>query len=355
MHTAIMQANALAEQQHGDQFAPMGVGVLRPFVVNGKTYVSYKASTGKMRSLELNVNGTLRKDEWKQMDDVLNKVKDERLVGIADLRAKGLVKPIQDALGTMVYEYEDSSDAMEAQVSMDGNAKAKNDTLSYGIKYLPLPIIHADFEINARRLAASRRNGGGLETDSLERAARAVNEKLEEMLFTNYSYSYGGGAIKSYISFTNRNTYSIPKAWNASDKTPTLIYDDVLAMKQKAIDDRYYGPYTLYIPTAYETVLDKPYYAGGTGTTAPNKTIRQAILDIARIEDIKVVDKLPANNVVLVQMTSDVVRLIDGVGLTTVEDMKNNNFTSSYKVMTIQVPQLRADQDGRCGIVHGSV
>ena len=67
---------------------------------------------------------------------------------------------------------------------------------------------------------------------------------------------------------------------------------------------------------------------------------------------IKVVDRLPANNVLLVQMTSDVVRLIRGMGLQNVQWDEEGKFVTKYKVLTIQVPQIRSDVNGASGVVH---
>jgi hypothetical protein len=120
-------------------------------------------------------------------------------------------------------------------------------------------------------------------------------------------------------------------------------------MVQAAINDRMYGPYMLYIPTAYQTVLDKDYNDYKT------KTIRQRILEIEGIKGIKVIDRLTANNVLLVQMTQDVVRNIKGLPIQIVEWAAEGKFIQKYKVLTIEVPQIRADYENRCGIVHGSL
>jgi hypothetical protein len=105
----------------------------------------------------------------------------------------------------------------------------------------------------------------------------------------------------------------------------------------------------LYIPVGYEVMLDKDY-----DSTYPG-TIRERVLKIDGIKGIKVVDTLPANNVLLVQMTSDVVRLVRGMGIQNIEWQTEGKFINKYKVMTIQVPQVRSDADGHSGIVHFSV
>ena len=331
----------------------LDAGMLRPWIGNdGRAYITvFKGGDPKKltsyQAVPINTNATLRRDEWKQLDQAVLKISEERLGGVQDLISNGLVYNLGNAMGTTVLEWHDVSDAMEADLTMDGVTRSQGDRPTFGTHYLPIPIIHVDYEINARVLAASRSLGNPLDTTSAERAARKVNEKLEDMLFTNTSYAFGGGTIYSYINYPHRNTVSLSTNWDNASKTAAQILTDVINMKQSSINAYHYGPWMLYIPTAYETVLDKDYDA-----TTPGTTIRERLLKISGIKDIKVVDHLPANNVLLVQMTSDVVRLVRGMGITNVEWQTEGKFITKYKVLTIQVPQIRSDQDDHCGIVH---
>ena len=115
----------------------------------------------------------------------------------------------------------------------------------------------------------------------LKVAARKVNEKLEKMLFTSTSYAFGGGTIYSLCEPSLIGILSLlPVNWDDVTATSSAdavitgakILQDVIAMKQASIDALHYGPWKLYIPTAYETVLDKDY-----DTTTPGTTIRERI------------------------------------------------------------------------------
>ena len=346
-----------AQGQFANQLMTNGtlnVGAMRPYVseANGNTYITVytggdKSKPVNYKKIQVNTNGTLRRDEWKTLDAAILGISETRLNGVADLMAKGLVFNLGNAMGTTVLETHDVGDALEAELTMDGISRGQNDRLEYGTNYLPIPIIHADYEINSRVLAASRALGNALDTGMAERAARKVTEKLENMLFTSTSYSFGSGTIYGYLNHPDRNQETLSLAWDDASKTGLLILDDVRAMKQASIDAKHYGPWVLYIPTSYETVLDKDYAAA-----KGSNTIRERILKIAGISDIKVVDTLTDDNVVLVQMTSDVVRLVKGMPIQTVQWKTEGNFINKYKVMTIQVPQVRSDQDGNSGIVH---
>jgi len=329
-------------------------GKMRPYVgSDGRAYMTvYSGGDPKKpasyKAMPIQTNATLRRDEWKQLDDAVLQISEYRLNGVQDLVANGLTYNLGNAMGTTVLEWHDVSDALSADLTMDGVTRARGDRPEYTTNYLPIPIIHADYEINARVLAASRSMGNPLDTTMAERAARKVNEKLENMLFTDTDYDFGGGKISSYVNYTNRNQVSLGDNWDASDKTPAEILQDVLDMKKASINAYHYGPWMLYIPTDYEAVLDEDYDTSGTST----QTIRQRIEAVSGIKGIKVVDTLPDDNVLLVQMTSDVVRLVRGMGIQNVQWSTEGNFITKYKVMTIQVPQIRSDQEGRCGVVH---
>ena len=295
----------------------------------------------------INANATLRRDEWKQLDEALVPIAESRLNGVQDLISNGLTYNLGNAMGTTVLENHDVSDALEAELTMDAITRTQGDRPTYGTNYLPIPIIHVDYEINMRELAASRSLGNPIDTTLAERAARKVAEKLEKMLFTATSYAFGGGTIYSYINYTNRNTGTFT-AWNGSGKTAAQILKDVQDMKQDAINAHFYGPYALYVPSTYETVLDNDY------DTTKSNTIRERLMKLSNIKIIKTVDTLTDGNIVLVQLTKDVVRLVRGMGIQNIQWQEQGNFVSKYKVMTIQVPQIRSDQDGNCGIVHYS-
>ena len=322
----------------------MSVGLLKPWIgTDGNPYaVVYNG--GQPQVVRVNA-ATLRKDEWKELDQAVMFAAQERLVGVADLYSRNLVYRIGNGLGKTVLEYEDISELTAAELTMDAVTPSKRDRPETTLKYLPLPIVHKDFQYNIRTLTASRNGSTPLDTTTATMAARVVAEKIEEMLFAGVSsYAYGGGTIYGYLDHPQANDVTLTANWDASGKTGEQILDDVREMKQASIDSHFYGPWVLYVPTSYETVLDDDYKAES------DKTIRQRILEIAGITEVKVVDKLTADNVILVQMTSDVVRMVEGLPLTTVEWTEGGGMTTNYKVMTIMVPQIRADQNGNCGV-----
>ena len=148
----------------------LDVGLKRPFEWNGKSYISvYVGGDPKedksYRTMELGINAaTLRRDEWKRLDDALVEPARYRLGGVDDLISKGLVYNLGNGMGTTILEWHDVSDAGEAEITMNGVSRAKNDRPVYQHNYLPIPIVHADYEIDYRELVVSRNMGNPLDT-----------------------------------------------------------------------------------------------------------------------------------------------------------------------------------------------
>ena len=168
------------------------------------------------------------------------------------------------------------------------------------------------------------------------------------MLFNGYnSYKIGEGVIYGYADHPDRNTISFSAgSWNTPSVTGEDILLDVCNMKQANIDAGFYGPYVLYIPTQFETRLDQEFKSGS------DKTIRQRLMEVNGIEEIKVADKIHGDNVYLPQMSEDVVRVAEGVPLTLVEWGTEGDMLFNFKVLTIDIPQIRSNTNKKCGVSH---
>lgn len=296
----------------------------------------------------LRTNDTLLYDEWKELDGAVLDAFQTRLIGVSDLLSRGLVYNVKKGLAATVLGFQNASDVNAADMTMDGVNRGQRDRQEYDIAYLPLPIIHKDFSFSIREIQESRNGTRPLDTSMAELCARKVAEKAEDLLFNgSSSYTYGGGTIYGYTDYTDRNTFSIQSGgWDGA--TGEQIVQDVIDMKQASINDRCYGPWVLYISTNFEGIMDTDFKANS------DKTVRQRILEIGGIQDVKVSDTLTASNVVLVQMQSNTARIVQGLGLKTVQWDVEGGMAVNFKVMAIIVPQIRGDQTGKCGIVHGS-
>jgi len=326
------------------------VGALRPYVGNdGHTYITVNQG-GKPVSVPLtNANATLRKDEWIHLDQAVIAAARPRLRAVADLRGRGLEYKIPNGMGKTVLESQNQSDISAAGITMDGMERSKEDRPVYDLTNLPLPIIHKDFSFTARQIAASRNGGSPLDTTSAALAGIKVAETAEDLLIGSLStFKFGGGNLYGYTNFPGRITAVITSPV-ASGWTPATCISDVLGMVQSSIDAYHYGPWVLYYGPSWNKYMSDEY------KDESDATLAERLRRIEGLEDVRMLDRLSGYDLVLVQMTQDVARVVNGMDVTTVQWESHGGMLINFKVMAILCPQIRADFNSRTGIVHGSV
>ncbi len=316
----------------------------RPFVGNdGRSYI---VNNGKVQ-LHSN-DGLLMYDEWKDLDRDVISVATQRLTGVADLQSRGLVHNL-GSIGVTIAQWEESSDMTEASVSMAGVTRGEEDTPAFKQNRVPVPVIHKDYRINIRRLEASRRFGEALDTTAGTIAGRVVAEKSEDLLFAGSPITVEGETIYGYTTHPDRNTVDISTNWDSvATSSNGDIVDEVNAGLQANREDLHFGPFIMYIPTAYESKLDEDFQQGSGDT----RTLRQRLLQLSGLEDIKVADRLPANNVVIVSMARETVDLAIAQNITNVQWDERGGMTELFKTMAVWVPRIKSDYDNRSGIAH---
>ena len=333
--------------------ALLNVNAMRPFMDDdGQPKV---VSNGQ--KLKTNAPALLRYDEWKDIDRNVHAVATQRLVGIADLISKGLTHPL-GSIGVTIALWQRSSDMTPANVDMSGVTEGEEDRPAFDTQQVPVPIVHKDFRVNLRNLEASRRMGQGVDLVASDIAARVVAEKSEDMLFDGAPIVVEGSSIVGYRTHPDRNTVGPVESWNGSPaQVPgSQIVANVQAMLQAARTDNMHGPFILYIPTKYEGRMSDDYNPG----TSDTRTIRERIMALGQISEIKVADRLAPgatqtvadHSVLLVQMTRDVVDLAIAQDVTTVSWQMYGGMQERFKVMACWVPRIKSDFDGRSGIVH---
>ena len=309
--------------------------------------VAAKLLAANMDPNVLRSNATLRKDEWIDYDAALIDEVTQRMTGVDDLISRGLVYNVANGMGSTVVEWETVDETREAEINMDGINRAQSDTVDFVLQSLPLPITHRDFYLNSRFLAASRTRGESLDTTNLRLAARKVAERIEQVLFNGIpNYNFSGGQIFGYTTFPQRNSVTLGTPWTDSGVDGETILAQVLEMMTAAHADRMFGPYLIYVPTAYWLKLLEDFKANS------DKSIISRLMEIPTLTDIKVADFLTADNVLMIQMTQDVVDMVVAMQPTTVEWETQGGFQLNFKVLAIMVPRMKATDAGRSGIVH---
>lgn len=326
---------------------------------------------------------TLSKQQWIELDRKVLKAARYRLRAWADLQATNSYGGF-DGMAKTMLEHETISDPGEAVQDMDGLSDGRNDAPTWQLQGVPLPITHCDFWMSKRKLMTSRQSGEPINTIMGEAAGRRVGEMLETQLIGNATgMTYGGqnnpsygrtAKVYGYLNFTPRLTYTslhIPTdvAW-----TPKMTIDDVLAIRQLLQANKFFGPYMIYTSNDWDRYLDADYaYVVTSGAVSPSQTLRNRLRQLPDIMDVRRLDMLFATaptaggpgytgrgltlnpfTLIVVQMTDDVARAVNGMDISTIQWESHGGLRLNFKVMTIQVPQLRADKYNNVGILQAT-
>lgn len=341
--------------------------VLRPYIgEDGRSYVNrLTGNTDKngrpvYEAVPTMNAATLRKDEWVRFDQVVIRAARQRLRAWADLRNANTYGGF-DGMSSMILEHETMSDPGEAFVDFDAMTEGRRDAPLFQLEGLPLPIIHSPFWYSLRRLLISRKLGTPLDTAMGEAAGRRVAEEIEKMCIgtvtgpalspTNVSEYGRTPQVYGYTNFPDRITKTDILAPTDGAWTPARAVDDVLDMIESLNTAGFYGPFRCYHSTDWSKYMDQDY-----SSAKGDNTLRQRIANIDQIsgEPVRLDYLTNTFTILLVQMTPDVARAVNGMEIRTVQWQTMGGMRQNFKVMAIQVPQLRADYNGNCGIAHGT-
>ena len=293
-----------------------------------------------------NANQTLRHEEWKVYDDALIQVTRTRLNLVKDLMAKGLTRPL-GGIGDILAMYEQVSDMTKANVSMDARTRDNKDRLTFDQVGVPIPVFHKEWEMGHRQLESSRSRGASLDVTSIEIAGRIVLDEIENHIVNGVAnLSVSGNKLYGYVTHPNRNTYTLQANWAAD--SGKAIRNDLLAMVQILRDEHYTGPFTVYVGSSYSSHLQTDY-----SDNKGDNSIMDALETIREIEKVEIADHLAPDEIVVIQLTSDVVDLALAVDLQTIQ-WSVQPMSTDFMTYAMMAVRVKTEKNGRCGICHGS-
>lgn len=289
---------------------------------------------------------TLSKDEWVQFDEVAIEESIIRLRGVGALRAAGLTIPIPNAMGKTILQYEKLGDMNAAEVDLSGLSRTEDDTVDLDLFSVALPMTHKDFNINLRTLEASRTRGESLDTTKARISSRKVSEMIEYMLFNGLTKKFGAASVYGLTTEPNRNVGSLGTTWVTESGENILA--KVLAMIDVLVADGFYGPYWMFLPTAFGNALNRDFKANS------DKSIIQRLREVEGLVNIIVADQMPALSVVIAQASKDVMAMGIGEEIQTIEWDQYGGMQMAFKIFAIQVPVIRSTRSLKSGVVHFS-
>lgn len=299
------------------------------------------------------------------VDQAVVEVGLERLTFAADLMAMGLTYPLTDPLSVTQVEWDSESKAGYAQRTMTPSSRTENMLLDRKHNRVPIYCTTEGFSMGIRLLKMSERVGQPLDLSMIKQATRRVNESIEDACVNGATtidgqdFQDSGYKAPGLLNAPNANSGNTTTDWSASGVVGTqgpAMVADVLAGVAALQADLKFGPYKLYLGTLAGNVIENDFKANTMGT------IR------SRLEEMKVgggnltigiADRMPAGSVsgqvqfALVQMTSDVVELINGQPPTVIPWTSLDGLTLHWLILSIMVPRMRSDYNSNSGVYLG--
>lgn len=316
------------------------------------------------RQMQVNVNGAaanitvnsvLTKTEWEQLDMAVVPEALQSLSALTAFISRGLTHQL-GGLGVLLSQYAQIGEMTAAKVTLDGHTRGDRDRLDYAVAGVPVPIVHKEFSLFGRELAAGRMAGNALDTTHAAAAARVIGEKLESMLlFGDTSIVLNGNTIYGLTTHPNRNTGS-GSDWGTAPNAVTFI----AAMIAAAIGDNMYGPYIVLVPPTQYVEASTVYISSS------DQTQLQRIQAMPQIAAVIQCPLLTAGTIVLVQASRDVIDIafvpgygmdtdpegINVTGVTTLEWASGDGMVNYFKSLAIIVPRVKSTYSSKSGVVH---
>lgn len=345
----------------------MDVGVLRPYMEidprsgmptgrslinvnqrNQYTGMPLLGPDGKplKKVITTNAPTTLLEQDWKLIDRKVQFAVLQRLKLWGDVFATNPYV-IPNGYGTIAVTHNTAVRNATAMISMDPVRRGRRSRPIMEAGVIPLPCIHSDGDFTSREIAVTANNPQmRVDTSGIESAARAVAETVEHLIVGDSTYTYAGGTIYGVRNHPNRFTKVLTAPTGTNGGT-TL--GEVAAMVQTLKDNFFYGPYIAYYSNAWQQYFARDYTT--TYSQSLFQRLQQGLPDISAWRNL---DFLTGYQIILVQMTSDVIEAIQGMAITTVQWEEQGGFEQCFKVLCIQLPRIRANAYGHTGINHGA-
>ncbi len=292
-------------------------------------------------------NSILLREEWSELDRRITEMVKLRQNAVNDLRSAGLVQTT--TLATMMLRWRVATERMRPQVNMDGRSKADLDQTDRIVRSVPLPIFRTDYGFGKRELMASRRMGTPLDTFEATEAIQALVEEQERMLFNGEArVIVEGNAIFGYTNLPARITATAAVFGGGDFGTITNIVATFLGMANALALVRYHRPFNCYIAqTQYNQMLE--YYSDGSSDNP-----LQRVEALPMINSVKASDYLADGNLVMVQMTSNVVEMVEALAPENREWESPDQQSLNFAAMAASTYKLTTDSAGNAGIAHAT-
>lgn len=315
-----------------------------------------KAVFGTNEEGELTADSTLQIDSWTDYSGEIRGDQDVPAMTVDRLLSAGFGIPT--SLNRYIYVSQMRNVDFEAEVSMNGRSRGRQDMPAIGLDGVPLPIFHADYEIDAREYQNALQFGEPFDASVGTEARRAVNRKEEEVLWDGW-----GGNIE-----TDRGVFSLDGLDEDNGKVLTgtsagwsTDAANVLADMKTMIDDleqqganNNNGP----MPSELGAMMFVPTQQWGIVTRADYETSATDEPIIDRVErkypyvTLVPAPRLTAGHIIMLVRDTRYFGIANAQGITNTSWEVDGGMALRNKVISSRVPYVKEQPDSIYGIVR---
>ncbi len=349
--------NGKAHGQTAQILSEIDPGKLRPFVENGKAWCEVvngydSDGTPKTKVIPyhpvINAVATLPRDAWKWIDDAVVRVEQEQANFLPMMEAAGLSLTIPDGMSVTGIESSVMTDITDARTAMDPEAESDHDQPELDTRFMPLPVTFKDIGMSLRQRNTSRRAGFAFDTTLIEASTEKVLQKEEELAVgTTTGITFGGGTVYGLTNHPDRITKVLTSP-TAPGWTGDTLVEELMEMRESLKDAQFRGPFWVGFGPSWDLHLDKDYSAA-----KGDLTVRQRVMQTPNMNGGDTINYLSGYEVIVMSRNSRTFRIINGMPLSVVQWEAKGGFRLRFKVLSIRVPEVRANAEGIVGIVHG--
>lgn len=330
--------------------------IFRTWIGNdGRSYYTTRdpVSGKKINVVNYDVPALLLKDEWKYMESGVIEPVLPRLQVWTTLASRIPGMTIPNGMATTVIEEQTETDAGFATVSMNGLARSDRDRPEYDIRGFPVPIIHGEYGVDLRHLLQTRAQGRPFDISMGRKVTRRVIEKVENMAIGEATtYKYGGYRIYGLTNHPNRYTKVLTLPTSAG-WTPRVFVDEVIEMIDTLTTDQFNGPYGMFYSPAWQKYMGMDYSDAYSGQTLAGRLAGAPPNGVGLSFMNKLEYGLTDFQVIIFQLTDDVIRTLNGLDLRTFQWEEKGGWEILFKVACIYLTQLRTRENDDLGVIHG--
>jgi hypothetical protein len=135
--------------------------------------------------------------------------------------------------------------------------------------------------------------------------------------------------------------------------TPRVFVDEVIEMIDTLNTDLFTGPYGMFFSPAWQKYMGQDYSDVYPGVTLASRLAAPAPAGVGLSFMNKLEYGLSDYQVIIFQLTDDVVRTINGMDLRTFQWEEKGGWEILFKIACIYLTQLRTRENDDLGVIHG--